>query len=337
VSRPTMRPTMEDVAREAGVSRALVSLVFRDMPQVSEQRRAAVMDAASRLGYRRDAVARRLASKHSHVIGVVWNDVGNPVFAETTDQLQDRADARGYQLIFGAANRQTARERAAIDTLLEHRPDGLILLGCQQPADVLADVASQVPLALVSRIVRQPTVDCFAVDEARGAALAVRHLVALGHERIAHVDGGRGAGASGRRSGYRRAMAECGLKSRIHVVPGTYTEASGVSAAEELLAGGELPTAVFAANDLIALGLITAFRDAGVAVPTDVSVVGFDDSVLARLMSVSLTTVAQTMADLGARAFDAVLERIADPRREAVVDVVEPHLVVRSSTAAPRV
>lgn len=330
------RPTMEDVAREAGVSRALVSLVFRDMPQVSEQRRTAVLAAADRLGYSIDAVARRLASRRSGVIAAVWNDLRNPVFAETSDQLQDRAEAAGYRVIFGAANRQTSREKVAIDTVLEHRPDGLILLGCQQPADVLARVAEQVPLALVSTVVRHPRIDCFAVDEGRGAGLAVAHLAELGHRAIVHVDGGRGAGAVGRRTGYRRAMARHGLKDQIEVVAGSYTEEAGVEAAHQLLARKVLPTAVFAANDLIAIGLLSTLRQAGIGVPQEVSVVGFDDAMIARLSSLSLTTVAQTMTDLGSRAFDAVLRRISEPDAAPIVDVLEPHLVIRSSTGPPR-
>lgn len=330
------RPTMEDVAREAGVSRALVSLVFRDMPHVSESRRAAVMQAADRLGYRRDAAARRLASRHSGVIGVVWNDVRNPIFAETTDELQDRAESNGYQLIFGAGNRETAREMAAIETLLEHRPDGLILLGCQQTTEVVGKVGDQIPLALISRVVKHARVDCFAVDEARGAALAVNHLAALGHQRIAHVDGGNGAGATGRRAGYRNAMTKLGLKDEIRVIPGIYTEEAGVEAAKELLSEGELPTAVFAANDLIAMGLLSAFRSAGVDVPGQISVVGFDDSPLARLNSVNLTTITQPMRSLGDLAFEAVLNRIAAPQAKPVVKVVAPELVTRQSTGAPR-
>src|SRR5206468_4141937 len=144
-------PTMEDVAREAGVSRALVSLVFRNMPNVSDQRRQAVLDAAERLGYRLDAVARRLASRRSRVIGVVLNDLRNPAHAELTDQLHARADAEGYRLIFGAANLEPRRERIAIETLLEHRPDGLILTGSQQSARFIAELAQQVPVSLVGR------------------------------------------------------------------------------------------------------------------------------------------------------------------------------------------
>lgn len=328
------RPTMEDVAREAGVSRALVSLVFRDQPNVSEQRRQAVLSAADKLGYQLDAVASRLASRRSRVIGVVINDLRNPVFAEIVEEFQDRADADGYRVIIAAARHESGRERIAIETVLEQRPDAVVIAGSLQPPRALAEIARRTPLALVGRVVREPRVDCIATDDRLGARLAVEHLAGLGHSRIAHVDGGRGAGARGRRDGYRSAMQRLGLAAQTRVVPGEYTEECGKRAAAELLADG-LPTAVFAANDLIALGLADAFRAAGVRVPEEVSLVGFDDTMVARLSSVSLTTLSQTGSKLGALAFETVLGRADALHDESVVHVVPPQLVVRRSTAPP--
>jgi DNA-binding LacI/PurR family transcriptional regulator len=326
---------MEDVAREAGVSRALVSLVFRGMPNVSDQRRQAVLEAADRLGYQLHAVASRLASHRSRVIGVVVNDLGNPVFAEVVEEFQERADADGYRVILAAASHESAREHVAVETLLEQRPDGLMIAGSLLAAKALGDIARRTPLTLVGRVVREDAVDCVTTDDSHGAEMAVEHLSSLGHRAIAHVDGGKGAGARERRSGYRRAMKRLGLQDEIRVLPGEYVEQAGVAAARQLLGEG-LPTAVFAANDLIAIGLIDTLRQARVRVPEDVSVVGFDNTILARLSSISLTTLSQTGSKLGTLAFETVLGRANGLHTESLVQVVDPQLVVRGSTAAPK-
>lgn len=329
------RPTMEDVAREAGVSRALVSLVFRGMPNVSDQRRQAVLDAADRLGYQLHAVASRLASHRSRVIGFVVNDLGNPVFAEIVEEFQERADADGYRVVLSAAGHESAREQVAIETLLEQRPDGLVISGSLLSAKALAKIAQRTPLTLVGRVVREESVDCVATDDRHGAELAVEHLASLGHRAIAHVDGGKFAGARDRRNGYQRAMKRLGLQDQIRIVPGEHLEQAGINAAHQLLSEG-LPTAVFAANDLIAVGLLDTLRGAGVRVPEEVSIVGFDDTILARLSSISLTTLSQTTSKLGTLAFETVLSRADGLHTESLVKVVEPQLVVRGSTAAPR-
>jgi DNA-binding LacI/PurR family transcriptional regulator len=326
---------MEDVAREAGVSRALVSLVFRGMPNVSDQRRRAVLEAADRLGYQLHAVASRLASHRSRVIGVVVNDLANPVFAEVVEEFQERADADGYRVILAAASHESAREHVAIETLLEQRPDGLVIAGSLLAAKELGEIARRTPLTLVGRVVREDAVDCVTTDDSHGAEMAVEHLSSLGHRAIAHVDGGKGAGARERRNGYRRAMKRLGLQDEIRVLPGEYVEQAGVVAARQLLAEG-LPTAVFAANDLIAIGLIDTLRQARVRVPEDVSVVGFDNTILARLSSISLTTLSQTGSKLGTLAFETVLGRANGLHAESLVHVVDPQLVVRGSTAAPK-
>jgi DNA-binding LacI/PurR family transcriptional regulator len=326
---------MEDVAREAGVSRALVSLVFRGRPNVSEQRRQAVLDAAELLGYRLNAAASTLARHRSQVLALVVNDLSNPWHASGVEVFQQRAEAAGHRLVLGAVNRDPRRERMVVETLLEHRPDGLLLVGSLLPRALLDDYGRQLPTVVIGRLVRGAGVDCVAVDDRRGAALVVEHLAALGHQRITHVDGGNGAGAAPRRWGYRRTMARLGLAEHVDVVASEYTEAAGFAAAEHLLGRDRLPTAVFAADDLVALGLLDGLRTAGVRVPEDVSVVGFDDTTLARLQSISLTTVSQPVEEMVAVAVDLVLQRLAGDEGPPVSSVFAPDLVVRRTTAPP--
>jgi DNA-binding LacI/PurR family transcriptional regulator len=326
---------MEDVAREAGVSRALVSLVMRDQPNVSADRRRRVLEVAGRLGYRPNAMARGLASRRTRTVGVVLDDLRNPFFAEIAGGVEELASELGYQLLLGAGGRLARRERAALATLLEYRVDGVILVSPRMAASEFAAAAAEIPVVVVGRQVRGADADCVLIDEQHGTGLVLDHLAALGHKRIAHVDGGRGASGPQRRAAYLRGMKARRLASYARVIPGDFTEEAGADAARELLAEPALPTAVFAANDMVAAGLLGEFDRAGVAVPDEVSIVGYDNISIAHLAHVSLTTVDQPRSEMGRMALELLLERL-ERRRPRVVRLVEPTLVVRSTTARPR-
>jgi DNA-binding LacI/PurR family transcriptional regulator len=328
------RPTMRDVAARAGVSQTLVSLVLRDAPGASAQTRERVLRSAAELGYRPDSAAQVLRRTRSRHIGVLFT-MRQPFDVDLVEAIYPAAERRGYRVVLGAigAGRD---DRQAVEELLAYRSEALILDGTTVKAAQLARVADQVPVVDIGRRMTGDNVDVVRVADERGARLAVDHLAGLGHHRIVHIDGGSQPAAAERRRGYRRAMRRHGLQHEIQVLPGDYTEESGAAAGRHLLQDGRLPTAVFAANDRCAHGLLDTLIRARIDVPGGLSVVGYDDSDVARLSFVNLTTVRQDAALMAEHAVQAVIERLDHGRTEARDIVLEPSLVVRGTTGPPR-
>ncbi|MFC8664236.1 LacI family DNA-binding transcriptional regulator [Streptomyces sp. NPDC057199] len=329
------RPTLADVAARAGVSTALVSIVMREAKGASAATRERVLEAAREIGYRPDSRARLLRSNRSRLLGVQFG-LQHPFHTDLVEGIYAAAESAGYQVALSAVA-PSRSERQAVETLLGDRCEALILLGPQAPAARLAELSAHLPVVSVVRRLRPAAagVDVVRTADDEGARQAVDHLVALGHRDIAHIDGGKAPGAADRRRGYRTAMNRHGLADRTRVLPGGLTEEDGATAARALLDARPRPTAVLAFNDRCATGVLDAFLRARVAVPDEISVVGFDNSHLARLAHIDLTTVGQDASRLAELAVGRAVARLEGEEPSGTETVIAPHLVTRGTTAAP--
>jgi DNA-binding LacI/PurR family transcriptional regulator len=325
-----VRPTQVDVAARAGVSRALVSLVMRDAPNVSAQSRRRILRAAQELGYRPNAFARSLASKRVRTLGILVNDVTNPYFGSLYAALAEAASAVGYDVLTAPGTRVPSKEIGLINTLLEHQVAGLVLLSPLIKTIQLRQLISSVPTVIVGRNMSSPGVDVVTTDEVQAARLVITHLNRLGHTDIAHISGGSNRPAKDRAAAYRQVMREFGLEPQI--VPGSFTQRGGQLGIGRLLAGGRKPTAVVAANDLCAVGAIGALNARGIRVPEDISVSGYDDSQIAQLDLVKLTSVHQPIDQFGSVAVETLLRRIHNPELDETVHRLGTTLKVRATT-----
>ena len=333
-SSRSRRPTMADVADRVGVSRALVSIVFRGAEGASEDTRKRVLEAAAEIGYRPDSLAQGLRRSRSRNLGVLFS-LRRPFEVELVEHMLPLAKTLGYDLLLGPFS--PGREQDdVIDELLRYRSAGIVVVGPKLHARDLEPLGREVALLEVGRDVSGGTIDVIRNDDALGAKLAVDHLVELGHTKITYIDGGDNPGADRRCEGYRATMTDHGLAAHINVVPGGYDEDDGAQAAHQLL-GRSLPTAVIAANDLCAIGVLDTLDRAGLSVPDDVSLIGYDDARFGRIPGIGLTSVRQNIAQMAKLAISSLVDRLDRPDRKPINRTLKPRLVVRDTTSAPQV
>ncbi|MDV8022781.1 LacI family DNA-binding transcriptional regulator [Rhodococcus sp. IEGM 1330] len=325
---------MDDIAVRAGVSRTLVSFVLGGKAGAGEKTRERVLRIAEELGYKPDTTAQLLARGRSRTIGVLV-DVEQPFQAQLVKRIYPIAKAAGYEVLL-SASAPGRDEVAAVESLIGHRCEGLILLGPSSEQSYFEELEERAVVVVVAKPLSPSNFDSVRSADGSGVRQSVDHLIELGHRDVWHIDGGSGPGAAIRSAAYCSAMNRHDLGDRIRVIKGAHDEASGIAAGQLMLDEGTLPTAVLAGNDRCALGLMDALDRAGVDVPGDVSVVGYDDSDIARLSRIDLTTVRQNVDELAENAVAFAVTRLENASAPASEMIVEPHLIVRGSTGPVR-
>jgi LacI family transcriptional regulator len=328
--------TIHDVAARAGVSVATVSRVLNGKSLVREETSRAVLAVASALRYVPNVAARALSIRRSHAVGIVLPDVHGEFFSEVIRGIDVAARHSGYHILVSGSH-SNANETLEVLEAMRGRVDGLIVMAPDVSPEQLRDqLAPDQPLVLLNS--NDGDHDAVAIDNAAGARLMMEHLIALGHSRIAFIRGpAHNIDARERLRGYRLAIRRLhGSTTAAIECPGDFTEQSGHEATLRLLQSKERPTAIFAANDSMAVGALAALAESGVTVPGEMAVAGFDDIPIARYVSPPLTTISIDISGLGRRAFALLLDAIAQTRTgEARRERAEVALVVRASSGAP--
>ncbi len=326
---------MKDVARLAGVSTATISRALVSPDKVRAETRARVMAAIDRIGYTPNALARNLRQMRTSTVILLVREIVNPFYLEIFRGVESAARQRGYNVLMSNVERSPERELEYFDLVRQRRADGIVLATGTLPDAGAGGSSDLPPLVVVSEYLPRDDLPTVRIDNVAAAAGAVEYLVGLGHARIAHIAGPLPEVLSrDRLAGYRAALERAGIETdESLVVRGDYSTHAGYRAGAALLNRRRRPTAIFAANDEMAMGAIKAAREAGLAVPRELSVVGFDDIKMASAWDPALTTVAQPCADMGARAMNWLADLLAGEASANGEVVLDTRLVVRDSTA----
>jgi LacI family transcriptional regulator len=337
------RPTLVDIARVCGLSRATVARALSGKGYVDPERRVLIQETANRLGYRTSTIARALRTQRSSSIGVMIADITNPIFPQIVKGIDEVLSADDHTIFLCNTDEDPAKQEAIVQSLLDRQVDGIILVSQSLTERFLALLENAPPCVYVNRRPASGALDYVGPDNAQGIALLLDHLLGLGHQRIAYIAGPKlSSTAQERLAHFRLGMAERGLAvDESLVLQGNYNIESGIAAAQALLALDQIPTAIIAANDLVAIGVITCCIKAGLRVPEDISVTGFDDAFDIHLSAryplevQGITTVDQPKRALGHAAGRLLLQRIADPAGPPNTIILPTVLKVRHTTGAP--
>jgi len=331
--------TIKDIARELGLSVNTVSRALNNKPDVSRQTRARVLETARRLHYVPNTIARSLVTRRSNTLGLVVTDVVNPFYSRVIRGVEETARQHGYTIILLNTNERDEDEKAAIRVLRSKRVDGMIISPVQVSRDHIAALQEDgYPFVLINRYFPDLDTDYVINDNRLGAYLATSHLIRLGHRRITHITGPEHVSSVRERlRGYRQALEEGGVAAdQQHVIHTSLSLEGGYRATQQLLDGCSLPTALFTYSDLLAVGALKAIREAGLRVPEDVALVGYDDIEFAAFLEVPLTTISQRSYEIGSCGVELLLDILANPgeQRQRRHTVLQPRLVVRKSCGA---
>lgn len=326
--------TLDDVAKVAGMSRAQVSRALRCDPGVRPETRKRIEEIAEQMNYKPNLAARSLVSSTSSIVGLVIGDLNNPFHIQLAQSLDAQLLARGFDPVTSLRALQTGSALLDSDRLLRLRAAGVILIGTSHTSQVIGQIAEKLPCVFLgNKRVSHPQVVSIVVDDESGVRQAMAHLFSLGHRRIAHLGGGNEPSARERTRIYCRVMHEAGLEPIV--LRGTHTATFGRQGVDALFADGHGPTAIFAANDCIAVGVLDRLMGRGLSVPDDVAVIGFDDIPDAKNEVFSLSTLrqdTQAQAQAAVAALEAMLKGNVMKVRRLIMPV---ELIVRRTTSSP--
>jgi LacI family transcriptional regulator len=329
-----MMVTMKDVARRADVSTATVSHVINETRYVSDELKARVYQAMKELNYHPAAIARSLRRRRTRNIGMIVPDISYPFLAEVAGGVEDAAFELGYNVIFCDSNGDLGKEAICIGLLQEKKVDGIVFVAAGESSRHVQGLSEQgMPVVVCDRELPGVEVDTVIADNVGSGHQATEHLIGLGHRHIGCIAGPRELEISNKRvEGCKRALGRYGISLREELtVRGDFRCRGGYEATRELLALGEPPTAVFACNDLMAMGAICAVSQKKLRIPQDIAIVGCDDIALASFTNPSLTTVAQPKHEIGVAAVEMLVERIRDKDRPSTKRLLPTELVLRDS------
>jgi LacI family transcriptional regulator len=327
-------PSLRDIAKHAGVSLNTVSRALTGKPDVNAVTRARVQEIAKELGYMPNLLARSLLRGHSSLIGLVVTDCTNPFYAGLIRAIETALSRKGYGMLLATSNEDPSKEDRALTVLQEHRVDGILLTAVDVEAEhVRRLISGLTPVVLLARRSAAFGGPFVGTDNIGGAEQIVRYLIDQGHRRIAHIGRSDAATSGGERLiGYRNALAQAQLASDDLVFPALPSIEGGEAACEWLLALKPAPTAVFACNDLQAIGLMQALQRRGKQIPGDYSMAGFDDIQVSHLISPQLTTVAQPVDEIGLLGASLLIDVINGQPASSPI-LLQSSLIVRQSTA----
>lgn len=331
--------SIKDVALKARVSTTTVSHVVNRTRFVSDPVRHEVEAAIRELNYVPSAVARSLKSNSTKTIGMLIPNCSNPYFAEIVRSVEDHCFGAGYTLILCNTDDEPHRQSAYLQALTEKRIDGMIIISTGEGKDFQRMLHGlPIPMVLLDREIDEVNCDLVETAHLQGGLMATEHLIGLGHRRIACLAGPANLNSSAQRiEGWRSALAKAGLAASSELLwHSDFTSQGGFNTMQAILASPLAPTAVFVCNDLMSIGALSAAHQAGIQIPQQMSLIGFDDIELAQFASPALTTIAQPKQRIGIAAVDMLLERIQGGRIQARQVILLPELIVRNSTAVVR-
>lgn len=327
--------TIYDIAKAANVSIATVSKVMNRNGRISDKTRKRVLAIMDEMNYQPSVVASALTKKRTYTIGLMIPDLANPFFAELARSVEDRAQELGFNVVICNTDNQVDKEEKYIGLLKQKGVDGIVMAtGAHHYALVKKLFQQKQTIAVIARDMPALAVDAVLVDDYLGGRLAAGHLLGLGHRRIAVIAEGQDVMSSWERvRGCRHAMEEAGLTLEDHQVRvSAFLVQDGKATAGALLDEADPPTAIFACNDVLAIGAIQAARERGMRVPQDLSVVGFDNTILATIIDPPLTTIAQPISEIGRQVMDLISKEIGGESADKRRIVLMPELIVRGST-----